>query len=485
MTLTRPHAAPGRAVILLLGLLAVSASIATAQNLSLPYGYFDRRFAVTGAPPTALTFGGDGWLYVAEISGDVLAFRDTDQDGFADTSSVFATGIEGPLGIAGRAGRIYVSCRGRVVRYTDLDGDHVADTADTLVTSLPTGRHQNSGIAFGPDGDLYVTLGTITSLGVQSDSLSGTILRYTSEGAFVEIFAHGFRNPYDLAFNGDGELFATDNSPSADSTFGCEEAPDELNWIRRGRNYGFPYCFGTGDCYDVSAYCDPPPCGAGACQWGTGCSPSMTSPIWLLEPHCSSDGLVFGTGFAGYGPDDLFIAEFGQEDPTPDCPWSATGHKVVHVRLARRGHSWSAVSEEDFATGFFTPLDLAVGPDSALYVCDYLGQRINRIARAVAGAVPEGRPGSPLRFSLSPNPARGPVALRWEAIPPEGEIRVDVLDVAGRQVASLGSFRRPEAFATVRWGLADDAGRRVPAGLYLVRARTGSVSAVQKLLVVN
>jgi glucose/arabinose dehydrogenase len=54
------------------------------------------------------------------------------------------------------------------------------------------------------------------------------------------IFAWGTRNAYDMAFAPNGDLFASDNGPDADF-------PDELNWLREGQHYGFPWRFGDQD----------------------------------------------------------------------------------------------------------------------------------------------------------------------------------------------------------------------------------------------
>jgi glucose/arabinose dehydrogenase len=54
------------------------------------------------------------------------------------------------------------------------------------------------------------------------------------------LFADGTRNAYALEFAPNGDLFATDNGPDADY-------PDELNWIREGLHYGFPWRFGNQD----------------------------------------------------------------------------------------------------------------------------------------------------------------------------------------------------------------------------------------------
>src|ERR1043166_6388767 len=48
------------------------------------------------------------------------------------------------------------------------------------------------------------------------------------------IFAEGTRNAFDLAFGPNGDLFATDNGPDRDMS-------DELNWLRPGAHYGFPW----------------------------------------------------------------------------------------------------------------------------------------------------------------------------------------------------------------------------------------------------
>lgn len=51
------------------------------------------------------------------------------------------------------------------------------------------------------------------------------------------LFADGTCNSYDLEWGPHDDLFAGDNGPDADY-------PDELNWLREGRHYGFPWRFG-------------------------------------------------------------------------------------------------------------------------------------------------------------------------------------------------------------------------------------------------
>lgn len=54
------------------------------------------------------------------------------------------------------------------------------------------------------------------------------------------VYARGFRNAFDPAFAPTGELFVGDNGPDAD-------LPDELNWVRQGGHFGFPWRFGDID----------------------------------------------------------------------------------------------------------------------------------------------------------------------------------------------------------------------------------------------
>jgi glucose/arabinose dehydrogenase len=54
------------------------------------------------------------------------------------------------------------------------------------------------------------------------------------------LFADGVRNAFDLAFSADGELWGIDNGPDSDY-------PEELNWLREGQHYGFPWRFGNYD----------------------------------------------------------------------------------------------------------------------------------------------------------------------------------------------------------------------------------------------
>ncbi len=131
----------------------------------------------------------------------------------------------------------------RVVRMP-LSGDAGALTlgdAETVFAGIPRNRTHNGGrIAFGPDGQLYVTTGDaqIRDAAQDPDALGGKILRLTPQGDPAPgnpfgnaVWTLGHRNVQGIAWTRDGEMWA--------SEFG-QDTWDELNHIVGGANYGWP-----------------------------------------------------------------------------------------------------------------------------------------------------------------------------------------------------------------------------------------------------
>jgi hypothetical protein len=125
--------------------------------------------------------------------------------------------------------------------------------------------HLFNGIIVSPDGgNIYVNSGARTDHGeVQSNggafpntrdvqltakvfvlpaSASGLLLPndLAALRSAGRIFAEGTRNAFDFGFAPGGELFAIDNGPDRSMS-------DELNWLRPGLHYGFPWRMGGGD----------------------------------------------------------------------------------------------------------------------------------------------------------------------------------------------------------------------------------------------
>lgn len=118
-----------------------------------------------------------------------------------------------------------------------------------ILTGLAKGSIHNGGaLAFGPDGRLYVGVGEtgVPGLSQQRASRNGKILRITARGRpapgnpFKDspVWTLGHRNVQGFAWDDAGRMWATE--------FGQNEV-DEVNLIRRGRNYGWPEVEGKGD----------------------------------------------------------------------------------------------------------------------------------------------------------------------------------------------------------------------------------------------
>ena len=287
--------------------------------------------------PTALAFASDGRLFVAERGGRLWTFRDEEGAGVAGEGVLFAEGLVELLGLAVASdGTVYLSDRGRVSVAQDADGDGRAEATAPLVAGLPVGRHQNNGIAIGPDGRLYIALGSTCNDCIEASPFSAAILALDLETRRLSVHAAGLRNPDDLVFAPDGTLWATDNGsdpPCATS--------DELNRIEPQSDYGWPYC-----------------------QSHQPRFPRTQEPLLDLGLHTSADGLAWfeSERFPPALSGGFYIALFGANSGDPD-----SGRRVQFAKLEADG----SLTLREFASGFDRPLAVAVGPAGALYVADF------------------------------------------------------------------------------------------------------------------
>ena len=98
----------------------------------------------------------------------------------------------------------------------------------------------------------------------------------------------------------------------------------------------------------------------------------------------------------------------------------------------------------------------------------------------------EGGPSGPvaLRLGAEPNPTHGPVAFSIAAAE-DGVQTLDVLDLSGRMVRHLSSGWQPRGTRRLSWDGSDAGGARLPAGVYLVRLRAGTRTALTRVTMVR
>ena len=366
-----PVIASRRAAVLALGLLAAGLpGVAHAQGgpkLKVPPGFAIDVFADKVGSVRFMAVDSAGTLLVSEPStGRVLALPDKNGRGKADSVQTVVTGLDQPHGLAFHEGAFYVAETSRVQRFA-YDPATMKATQPTLLSRLPAGGgHWTRTVVFGPDGLMYVSVGSSCNVCRESDKRRAAVLRFNADGSGETIFASGLRNAVGLAFHPTtGVLWATVNERD---WRGDDVPPDYVTEIREGTAHGWPDCMTvrgrviTDTSFAKGATCD-----------------KVTPPTVEIQAHSAPIGLAFYTGaqFPEEYRGSLFVAYRGS--------WNRslpTGYKIVRLRL--RDGQPPAV--EDFATGWLEgtsawgrPVDLVVGRDGALYLSDQGAGRIYRI----------------------------------------------------------------------------------------------------------
>ena len=87
-------------------------------------------------------------------------------------------------------------------------------------------------------------------------------------------------------------------------------------------------------------------------------------------------------------------------------------------------------------------------------------------------------------ISLGPNPSRDGGTLRF-GLAAASDVDISIFDVAGRRITRLAHSRMSAGPQEIRWGRLDDAGRRLPAGVYLARFRAGAIERAVHFVLVD
>ena len=87
-------------------------------------------------------------------------------------------------------------------------------------------------------------------------------------------------------------------------------------------------------------------------------------------------------------------------------------------------------------------------------------------------------------YPAAPNPAIDHTTIRFD-LPAPAEIEVRIHDIAGALVRVYAGSVMPGGRHALHWNATDAGGRRVAAGVYLVRVRLGTMSRSQKLMIVH
>lgn len=188
------------------GMFAQESAYYSIETLPIPEGIV---LEVGG-----MVFLPDGRLAVSTRRGEIWIVKDP-YSKRADRSNWtrYAQGLHEPLGLNYKDGSLYATQRGELTKMTDRNGDGKADKFETIASWPLSGNYHDYsyGPVFMPNGNMMVSLNlSWIGYGASLVKWRGWMLEITEDG---EVLPHatGFRSPSSFGYNGDGDLFYSDN----------------------------------------------------------------------------------------------------------------------------------------------------------------------------------------------------------------------------------------------------------------------------------
>lgn len=304
---------------------------------------------------------GDGVFDARDLeveSERVRMLSDQNGDRVADKVTTFAEGFNTLVsgvaaGILPRKGDVYFTCIPDLWRLRDGNDDGVADSRQRLATGfgvhISFGGHDLHGLVMGPDGRLYFSIAD-RGLNVETEGRrlsnpdSGAILRCNPDGSNLEIVATGFRNPQELVFDHQGNLWTVDNNGD-----GGDRA--RLLYIVEGGDYGWRL-----------AWQHQPNMG----MWNY-------ERLWELSGTNTSSHVMPPVGHVGRGPAGLAFY------PGTGMPLAYRNHffladfpgGVLTFSVAPQGAGFTVGPVRELIDQMW-PVDVGFGPDPGVYVLDWV-----------------------------------------------------------------------------------------------------------------
>ena len=213
----------------------------------VPDGFRVSVFATGFRSPRWLAVSPAGDVFVADSgAGKVLVLHGVTSEGTARSREVFADHLDLPFGIAFHGDQVYVAETSQLVRfrYDAFSSNRLGDAEHLL--DLPGGgynQHWTRSLAFSPDGrELFVSVGSKTNVGIESDTRRAAILVSDPDGKNARVYANGLRNAVGVEFNPEsGVLWVTVNERDDIS----DEVPrDYFTHVQENGFYGWPDAYG-------------------------------------------------------------------------------------------------------------------------------------------------------------------------------------------------------------------------------------------------
>lgn len=260
----------------------------------------------------------------------IVVLEDTDGDGKADKSTVFAEGLLIPTGILpDNQGGCYVAASHQLLHFQDTNGDGKADVKRIILSSFGTEdtHHNLHTLRWGYDGHLYMNQSIYTHTHVETPHgiarlNSGGIWRYNPQTDRMEIFTKGGCNPWGHHWDQYGNSFFTDGAGFKGVYHAVE-----------GATY-FTYA-------DMRRELE-----------------SVTPGNW---PKFCAIEVINSPNFPAEWQGDVITCDF-------------RAHRIVRFKMDENGSTFAGKEMPDVlrtTNVTFRPIDVRMGPDGGLYIADW------------------------------------------------------------------------------------------------------------------
>lgn len=266
----------------------------------------------------------------------ITILEDADGDGRAERGKDFVSGLNLASGLAFGHGGVFVLQVPYLLFYADRDRDDRPDGDPQVLLSgfgMEDAHSVANSLTWGPDGWLNGCQGSTVTSNIRGIEFQQGVWRYHPLTHRFELFCEGGGNSWGLDFDGHGNLFYSTNYGGYAMLHGVQGG---YYWKQFGKHGALhnPYAYGYFD----------------------------------HVPHENLRGGHVTVGGIVYQGDSL--PQFRGKYIAADL----LGHAAYWHALAPRGSTFSARLEGDLLLAndaWFAPSDLTVGPDGAIYICDW------------------------------------------------------------------------------------------------------------------